>query len=201
MIPNALSFVTDESSDCANPIIMPAGRLTESKGFDRLIEIWAAMEPDYPEWSLRIFGDGEERENLSRLIEARGLKRVALLPSTPDIEAQMLRASIFAFTSRTEGFGMVLTEAMQCGLPVVSYKTRYGPSEIVDDEVSGFLVEEGGAAMFDARLRRLIEDPVLRRTMGAAAKRLSVIKFRPEAVMLRWKSLFEELAPSKVTEW
>lgn len=192
VIPNALSFVADTQSDCFDRVVIAAGRLSEEKGIDRLIPIWAAIEDEYPDWSLRIFGNGPEKEHLARLIETNGLKNVALLPATPHIQAEMLRASILVSTSRYEGFGMAILEAMQCGLPVIAYRAKGGPGEIIDQDTTGFLVDDGDADAFVDRLRRLITDRDLRLSMGRAGKRLSYEKFREDVVMEMWKQLFEE---------
>lgn len=194
VIPNALSFVTDKKSDSENLAIVSAGRLSEQKGFDRLIRIWASVEDNCSDWELKIYGDGIEKENLLRLIKELNLTRVTLMPATVNLEAEFLKASIFVFTSRYEGFGMVLTEAMQCGLPVVSYDTRCGPRDIIDDGVSGFVVKEGDERDFLEKLGRLMIDKALRLRMGAAAKRLSNQKFSEDSIMKKWKTLFEGLA-------
>jgi glycosyltransferase involved in cell wall biosynthesis len=191
VIPNALSFVLPEASDCSSHTVMTVGRLTEQKGFDRLISIWAAIEPDYPGWRLFIWGDGEDKAQLLQMIAEKGLKAVSIMPATRQIKDEMLKASIFTLTSRYEGAPMVLTEAMQCGLPIVSYDTRCGPRDLIDDEVSGYIVKEGDERAFAERLRTLMDNEALRVRMGAAAKRLSVSKFGQELVMGKWKELLE----------
>lgn len=191
VIPNALSFISEKQSDCSNHVIISTGRLTKEKGFYRLIKIWAAIATEYPDWSLKIFGDGEDKEELSGLIKKLDLKNAFLLPATLDIKEEMLKASIFVFTSRYEGFGMVLTEAMQCGLPVVSYDTKCGPRDIIDDKISGFLIKEGDESSFAEKLSCLIKDKALRLDMGMAAKQISSQKFAEDLVMNKWKKLFE----------
>jgi glycosyltransferase involved in cell wall biosynthesis len=194
VIPNSLSFVVDAASDQSRPVVVSVGRLTASKGFDRLLRAWAVIAEEYPTWQLRIFGSGEERENILHQIERFQLTNVMLSPPTPDIQEELLQASVFAFASRCEGFGMVLIEAMQCGLPAVAYRVPCGPSEIIGDGVSGYLVDDDDEAGFVAALRRLIANPELRRKMGLAAKRLSEDKFREDLIMARWQAVFEEMS-------
>jgi glycosyltransferase involved in cell wall biosynthesis len=191
VIPNALSFIVSAASDCSSRVVMSVGRLTEQKGFDRLIRIWATIEPDYPDWRLVIWGDGEDKAQLLQTIADKGLKRVFIMPATPDIKEEMLKSSVFTLTSRYEGAPMVLIEAMQCGLPIVSYDTRCGPRDIIDDGVSGFIVKEDDERTFGVKLRTLMDDQPRRVEMGAAAKRLSGQKFGEEVIMKRWKELLE----------
>jgi glycosyltransferase involved in cell wall biosynthesis len=192
VIPNALSFVVPNQSDCSNHIVISAGRLSEEKGFDLLIKIWSIVETIHSDWTLLIYGDGEEKDKLSGLIKEMGLKKVFLLPATVDLREEMLKSSIFAFTSRHEGFGMVLTEAMQCGLPIVSYDTKCGPRDIIDDNITGFLIKEGDEYSFSEKLSRLMDDRMLRLQMGMSAKQISYQKFAEDSIMNRWKVLFEQ---------
>lgn len=193
VIPNPLSYADPVASDGSAPIVMSVGRLGEQKGFDRLLRIWAKVEARHPDWRLVIRGDGEHRDALTALIEELQLSRASIEPATPNIEDEMRRASIFALTSRYEGFGLVLTEAMQCAVPVVTYDTKCGPRDIVDDGVSGFIVREGDEDAFVERLERLMQDRPLRLRMGDAARRSVNERFGVERVMQQWKELFESM--------
>jgi glycosyltransferase involved in cell wall biosynthesis len=104
----------------------------------------------------------------------------------------MMKASIFAFTSRYEGFAMVLLEAMQCGLPVVSYDTKCGPRDIIVEKVNGFLVEEGDENTFCDKLKILMNDKALRLKMGISAKNIVAQEFSEYSIMNKWKALFEQ---------
>lgn len=193
VIPNPLTLVTDRSSDCSHPVVLAVGRLDEQKGFDRLLRIWSTIEARYPEWRLVIRGDGEDREALNGLIRTLGLTRAAVLPATSQIQEEMLQASILAFTSRYEGFGLVLTEAMQCGLPIVSYDTKCGPRDIIEDGRTGFLVREDDEPAFAGRLAALMESRERRLAMGAAGKQASAERFGDATVMQQWQRLFEQV--------
>jgi len=196
VMPNALTFFPEQQASLTAKRVLAVGRLTEQKGFDRLIRLWADVAPRFPEWRLSIVGDGALRSSLQRQIEAAGLKSVELLPATPDVLAEYLNSSIYAMTSRYEGFPMVLLETMACGLPVVTYTCKCGPREIIRDGEDGFLVEEGDSDRFEACLVRLMKDERLRQEMGRRARE-NITRFSQENVMARWRQLYEELLGEK----
>ena len=196
VMPNALTFFPEQQASLTAKRVLAVGRLTEQKGFDRLIRLWADVAPRFPEWRLSIVGDGALRSSLQRQIEAAGLKSVELLPATPDVLAEYLNSSIYAMTSRYEGFPMVLLETMACGLPVVTYTCKCGPREIIRDGEDGFLVEEGDTDRFEACLVRLMKDERLRQEMGRRARE-NITRFSQENVMARWRQLYEELLGEK----
>lgn len=173
-------------------MVLAAGRLTHVKGFDLLLESWALLERDFPDWRLCIAGEGEDREKLLALIRERGLKAVELPGRVPDMEAWYGRSAFYALPSRDEGFGMVLIEAMSCGRPAVSFACKAGPREIIRDGVNGFLVPEGDTAAFAERMRRLMASPELRREMGERARE-SLGAFDRETVLDQWEELLNSL--------
>ena len=124
----------------------------------------------FPEWTLDIFGEGEEWDDLSSLIKGLSLSEtVHLMGKSSMIQDVMPGYSVFALSSRFEGFGLVLVEAMSCGLPVVSYACPCGPRDIIRDGIDGFLVPPGDEATLAERICQLIEDENLRTKMGTAA--------------------------------
>ena len=152
-------------------MVFAAGRLTRVKGFDLLLESWALLEKDFPDWKLCIAGDGEDRENLLELIEEKGLRAAELVGRVSDMEEWYGRSAFYVLPSRDEGFGMVLIEAMSHGRAAVSFACKAGPGEIISDGENGFLVPEGDTAAFAERMRRLMESPELCREMGERASR------------------------------
>jgi glycosyltransferase involved in cell wall biosynthesis len=192
-IPNAAPKLAGPPSPLERPIVLTAGRLTPQKAYERLIRAFGTVVETHPEWTLRICGRGPRRPALQRLIVERELYNHVLLPgAVEDIGAEMGRASLFALSSRYEGFPMVLVEAMTKGLPVVSFDCPTGPREIVDDGRNGILVPDGDEDALAAALLELIEDVPRRRRYGAAALQ-TARGYELEAVGRRWQALLAEL--------
>ncbi|MGW5023097.1 glycosyltransferase family 4 protein [Streptomyces cacaoi] len=182
-----------EGGDGDAPYIAAAGRLVHGKRFDLLVEAFARLAPHHPEWQLRIYGGGPEKDRLRERIAAHGLTgRVRLMGTRSPMEAEFARAEVVASASDAESFGMTLVEAMRCGVPVVSTDCPLGPAEIVHDGVDGFLVPKGDADALAGALTRLIEHPRRRRAMGRAAL-ASARRYDPDRIVARYGELFARL--------
>ena len=176
---------------------MAAGALRRRKGFDRLLRAWALLAPDRPDWSVEIFGDGVERDALDAMIHRLGLRRsVRLRGHSPKLMDELPRASLFAMTSRREGFPMVLLEAMSVGLPVVAYDCPTGPRDIVSEGVDGYVVPDGRTRLMAEALGRLTDDEDRRRRFGDAALEKAE-RYELAAIAGRWEELFGELAAAR----
>ena len=177
--------------------IVAIGRLAYPKNFSSLIRSFAIVVRQFPDWTLDIFGEGEERKTLLSEIRSLDLNAsVRLMGSTSDVPSILPSYSLFAMSSRFEGFPLVLVEALSCGLPVVSYACPCGPRDIIRDGVDGFLVPPGDETLLAERICQLIEDENLRRRMGTAAQERAK-EFSLEKVIPMWTSLFEELVKEK----
>ncbi len=188
LIPDPVAPLGGESAGDAK-VVVAAGRLNTQKGFDLLLRAWAQVP--HPDWRLEIYGSGPERPALDRLHAELGLgERAQLKGRTQRLGEAMAGASIFALSSRFEGFGMVIVEAMWAGLPVVAFDCPRGPSDILGDD--GVLVPPEDVGALAAALSALIEDPERRRVLGEAA-RAAAHRYEAGAVGPRWDALFTHL--------
>ena len=149
------------------------------------------------QWKLIIVGDGVLKKELESKIKALNLQEsVILKPFTKQIEKEYLSASIYAMSSHFEGFGMVLAEASSYALPCVAFDVKTGPSDIIENEKSGFLVEDNDLQGYADKLMLLMRDENLRFNFGTKAKRVVSERFSKEVVMKMWEKLFIESAKS-----
>lgn len=193
-ITNSIPKLKGTVSPLEDKVVIAAGRLAPQKGFDLLIEAFRKVVPHYPDWKLKIFGFGREKANLQKLImDYKLYNHVFLMGPTQEIEEELAKASIYALSSRYEGFGMVIVEAMQCGVPVVSFDCPKGPAEIITHNEDGFLVENGNIDEFAERLMELMGDEQKRKQFGQNAIR-NVKRFEIENIGKLWEQLFEEIA-------
>ena len=193
LIPDPLPFTADEVSPLTFKRLVCIGRYDYDKGNDLLLQAWTKIEKQVPEWSLAIFGNGNT-ETYQRLMVQLGIdsSRCHLHGPITEVKREYLQSSLFVLPSRYEGFGLVLIEAMACGLPVVSFDCENGPRNIIRDGQNGFLVQPFDVDAFAERLLALIRDEELRYKMGAEARQSSR-QYQIEDIALRWKSLFEEV--------
>ncbi|MEU6281016.1 glycosyltransferase family 4 protein [Streptomyces sp. NPDC047028] len=169
-LPNSVPDPVLPPADGRAKFIVAAGRLVPVKRYDLLIHAFAPVAAAHPDWSLRIYGTGPQRDALRALIERLGLSNNAfLMGAVTPMEAEWVKASIAASAASFEPFGMTLVEAMRCGLPVVSTDCPHGPAEIIADGTDGRLVPTGDRDAFAAALLDLVRDDERRRTMGRAA--------------------------------
>ena len=188
-IPNPVDELDGGVSDGTAKVVVAAGRLNTQKGFDLLIDAWRPIAARHPDWTLRIYGSGPERA----MLEARAAGLPVELPGRTDaLGAAMAAGSLFALSSRWEGFGLVLVEAMGKGLPVVSFDCPRGPSDIVTDGEDGLLVPPQDVPAMTAALEALIEDPERRARMAEAA-RSTARRYAADAVVPRWDALLRDL--------
>ena len=193
VINNPLSFDSKEISSCKNKKIISVGRLTKQKGFDILIDVWKKVREKHSDWILEIYGEGNLKKELQSKIDSLNLTDSLLLKgSEKNIQSKYLEGSIYVMSSRYEGFGMVLIEAMSCGLPLVSFDCPCGPKDIIKDGENGFLIKFGNIEQMIEKINYLIENEDKRIEMGKKSKKLSY-NYSEEEIMNQWKELFENL--------
>ena len=172
-------------------IVLSIGRLTSQKGYDLLIKAWSLVEKKYPNWSLHIYGEGEDKESLEKLIMSFDLQNIILKGTTDDVQSIYDGASFYVMSSKFEGFGMVLIEAQSRGLPIVSFDCPSGPAEIISDNVNGYLVENRNVEMLAERIAYLIDNESIRQIFSANAL-ISAKRFEPEQIINQWITLIDD---------
>lgn len=197
VIPNPRTFAPESPCEIKAKKVLAVGRFEYQKNFSELIDIWATVSQDFPEWKLEIVGDGPFRENLLKQIERLNIGlQTQITSSTKDVESHYQSSSIYVLTSHFEGLPMVLLEAQAMGLPIVSYACPSGPSDIVSDGETGFLVSPYDRVEFAARLRTLILNDELRASMSMRTMQASD-RFSREHIMSKWETLFHSLTSSR----
>lgn len=171
--------------------VLAMGRIAPQKGFDLLLKSWLLVEKQIKDWSLEIVCGYGNHRTLEQEAKAIGCRNVICTGPTTDVPRVMSCASIFALSSRFEGFGLVLTEANACSIPAVSYDCPVGPNEIITDGVDGFLVKPGNVEQFAEKLLILIKNDQLREEMGKKAYESSK-RFAMNNILKQWVNLIEE---------
>lgn len=186
VIQNPVFIPADLKLDRGRKWLTAVGRLHPQKGFDLLLEAFAKIAPTHPDWTLVIWGEGPERTALEAQRDRLGLaNQVRLLGVTERPGRWVETADVFVLSSRYEGWGIVLMEAMAAGLPVVSFDCQFGPSDMVTHGVDGLLVKNGDVQALADALARLFDDDELRMRLAAAAMRSSE-RFSQNRIMAEW---------------
>ncbi|MDG2431243.1 glycosyltransferase family 4 protein [Flavobacterium sp.] len=193
VIANPLSFYPEQSSTLDHKKVIAVGKQSYQKGYDLLLQAWQLVIKKHPSWNLDIYGKKEEDIGLEKFVVQLDLKSsVSFHDPEKDIEKKYLESALYVMSSRYEGFGMVLIEAMACGLPCVSFNCNYGPSDIIANGIDGFLVEQKNYKQLAEKIILLIDNETLRKEMGARAKQ-NVIRYLPETILNEWDNLFKEI--------
>ena len=193
-IPNCLPYRPHLPADLSveKKRVVAAGRLDYQKGQDLLLKAWKSVEEAHPDWRLDIFGDGQEKATLNSQISSLNLKTVTLHPSTTDIYTEYLNSDFLVCSSRWESFGLILIEAMSCGIPAVSFDCNNGPRSIIADGQDGLLVKNGDTDDLTDKINYLIEHSDLRQQMGQAAYK-NVARFSEEEVFKCYFAFYKSL--------
>ena len=189
VVPNPLSFYPGESSDLNSKKVICVGKIAFQKGQDLLLKAWEKVNAKHPDWTLELYG----KEN-KKFLDTSNLPATNVQWFSPakNIKEKYLESSIYVMSSRFEGFGMVIIEAMACGVPCVSFDCNYGPSDIIQNDVDGYLVQKENTDELAEKIIDLIEHKNKRAQMGRLAKE-NVRRFSPEMIVKQWDHLFKTL--------
>jgi glycosyltransferase involved in cell wall biosynthesis len=193
VIPDPLSFHPLSVSSLTSKRVIAVGRYVYQKGFDLLLRAWSIVEKSCLDLELVVFGQGI-REPYELLIDSLEIdrNRCHLNGPTSDIEREYLDSSIFVLSSRFEGFGMVIVEAMACGLPVVAFDCPCGPKDIITDGVNGLLVEKNNVEKLAMGIMSVAKTPELANRLKHKAQERSH-DYDLDVIASQWRSLFESL--------
>lgn len=194
VIPNPAEII-EVTADLANRKILAAGRISPVKNFADLIEAFSRLNARFPDWELHFWGEDYigTQNKLKTQIDGLGLgSQIRFMGVTDNLQAVMNKYSIYAMTSETECFPMVLLESLSAGLPVVSYDAPTGPRHIVTNGEDGFIVPYKNLDIFTQKLEKLMTDENLRRKMGDKGRE-NVQRFNIDTVMQQWRTLFEQV--------
>ena len=189
VIPNFVHLNdTGSISDCSSKKAVFIGRLVKEKGLDDMTSIWRQVNAQHPDWQLHLYGEG----TMNSVPDIQ----LFVHPATATPFERYKESSLLLLTSKFESFGLVLPEAMSCGIPVVSYDCPYGPASIISDGKDGFLIPNRDEQLYVKRVLQLIEDAELRRQMGVQGLTSSQ-RYRAENIMQQWAALYQSLMPAK----
>ena len=191
VVPNLVHLNKGKIASLENKRIIWVGRFENQKRPMDMIKIWQVVYPKFPDWHLDIYGEGEQYLELKEAVKVLNMNIHIHQPTEMIFDAYR-ESSILISTSLFEPFGLVMPEAMSCGLPVVAYDCPYGPSEIITDGNNGLLVTCYDVDDFAEKLCMLIDNEPLRKIMGQNAIQ-STLRFRKEKIIPQWINLFESL--------
>lgn len=193
VIPDPLPYIPQKKSQLTEKRVIAVGRYAYQKGFDMLLQAWKQVEERCPEWQLDVFGDGD-RTPYEQQIDQLGIDRQRCRLNTPtqNIQQEYINSSVFVFSSRFEGFGMALLEAISHGLAVVSFDCPCGPKDIITNEKDGLLVENCEPIKLAEAIIRVTKNEKLRQSLGNAAYE-SAQQYSIDVIGQKWDNIFNEI--------
>ena len=194
-IPNIVHLNEGTVSTLENKRVIWVGRFDYQKRPLEMVRIWEQIQPQFPDWQLDIYGEGVQRQELEEKVRSLSMN-ITIHQPTEHILDCYWESSILVSTSLFEPFGLVIPEAISCGLPVVVFDCPYGPADIITDGVDGFLIMNRDIGAFFNKVCLLIENEDLRKQMGQNGV-LSSQRYRADIIMPKWIELFKQLTSAQ----
>ena len=190
VIPNPLTKYPDVHSSQKSKTVISVGRYDPVKGFDMLIDAWAIVSNTHPDWRLKIIGPGDKTPYMEQVKRLKLERYVSCMGASNRIYDEMAEASFYVLSSRSEGFGLVLVEAMAVGLPCVAFSCSPGPRSIVSHHQNGILVEKDNVLKLAEAICYMIENNLIREEYAVQAQ-IDAARYRVENIMQKWITLFD----------
>ena len=169
--------------DSRENLVIAIGRMTYQKNFQAMIDIWSKINTEG--WRLIIIGDGPDRNNLLDKIDKLSLKNIDLHPFSTNVMDYYNRARLILMTSRYEGLPMVLIEAQSFSIPIVAFDCQTGPSQIINNNENGFLVDNNDINSFSDLLQRFLSDRLIQHEMSIKSFE-NAERFTSEKIIPLW---------------
>jgi GalNAc-alpha-(1->4)-GalNAc-alpha-(1->3)-diNAcBac-PP-undecaprenol alpha-1,4-N-acetyl-D-galactosaminyltransferase len=196
-LPAPLTSMVPKDGSRNSHTVIAMGRLVPQKGFDLLLEAFARIAGRHPTWSIKVLGKGSLQGQLEAQAGSLGLKdRVSFAGAVSDPFPLLSAADLFVFSSRFEGFGNALTEAMACGLPVISFDCPAGPADIIRHGVDGILVPPEDIAALASAMDRLMGNAAERERLARSAPEV-LTRFSLKSVLAMWERVFDDVVPGR----
>lgn len=198
-MPHLTTFAPSLTQPEDTKTIINVGRLTSDKQQLLLLQIWEKVNEKLPghEWKLQIIGSGEEEESLKTYIQTSGLTNVEMIPHTTRIADYYKNAELFAFTSKMEGFGMVLLEAMSFGVPCISFDCPSGPRDMISNNQNGYLVEPFDLEAYAECICQYIQLDSSSKNRYKEAAKETIINWDNDAIISSWLELISKMEKNK----
>lgn len=188
---NISPFLIPDKLEIRNKEIIAVGRLTYQKNFQVLLKAWQQIQSQVDDWSLKIYGTGEDFDELSTIIHNHQLKNVELMGQASQIEQIYQKSSLFVMSSRFEGLPMVLIEAQTFGLPIISFDCPHGPAEVIHHQKNGLLVENQNVTALANAMLSLMQNDEQREQYSLQAFK-DAERFQEYSILTMWKNLLEK---------
>lgn len=192
-IPHLTTYTEVFDNPLNSKTVINVGRLTGDKQQMLLLEMWKQIEEVVREtsWKLQIIGSGEEKERLEQYVQDNSVIQVEFVPHTTQIKDYYKKAALFAFTSKMEGFGMVLLEAMSFGVPCISFDCPSGPRDIIKDGKNGFLIPCYDVEQFKKMIVKYIRLSDLDRQRFGQGATDTIQQWSNKHIIEQWTNLFD----------